>query len=726
MDQPERPATASTSDGTPEAIFTPAHRLALIQMETRRAIAQRTDQATGRADSPRGTSVSTVDDVPVSWRLVPETVQLHAWQREALPVWLQHGRGTVKVATGGGKTVFALAAAERLQTEREPDLRLVVVVPTIPLMHQWRDELRSSNLPEHAIGLMGGGEAPRDIASLRVLICVLNSARDRLPDLVRDAGWSPRLLLVVDECHRAAAAQARRIFEAAPRYTLGLSATPEPDLEVDVPSDDAYAASVIGQALGPIVYDFTLAQSQAAGLLTPFEIWHVGLPLTGGEEAEHDKLSREISELRKDLQMRHRSSHSKQAFLAWCQVQAARGGPAAAEAERFIGLANQRKRLLYRADARRQVTLGALAAAAADPDARAIVFHESIDEIEALYLSAIERGLPVVLEHSQLADGLRAQSIDAFREGVARGIISAKSLVEGFNVPSADLGIIAASSGSVRQRIQSLGRLLRRKSGGREARVIVLYVRDTEDERIYEKADWAQVVGAKVSRYFTWDATDQEWTAGLKETPDPPRVYRPPSWEVDVGVLEPGDPYPGSADGQDVRVDQQRNLRGPSGALVRVTPQQLDGIVESNPYGRARITPAGHLIVRTDRGASPVDWRYLGTVNIDAFEDERPTVKLKLLSASGRRVIGHGSGKREVSFALGSENGGSAEAGRSRDQLLVWIARIEADRGVMVRDLFWDGKVDYWVEVNGERLTHARGLAPLEFRHGVHVPPHDR
>jgi superfamily II DNA or RNA helicase len=726
MDTPVRSAGASTSERTFEVIFTSAHRLALIQMETRRAIAQRTEQTTGQDESKGSPTVSTADSVPVSWRLVPESVQLHEWQREALPVWLRHGRGTVKVATGGGKTLFALAAAERLQIEREPDLRLVVVVPTIPLMHQWRDELRASNLPEHAIGLMGGGEAPRDVAGLRVLICVLNSARERLPDLVRDAGWSRRLLLVVDECHRAAAAQARRIFEAAPRYTLGLSATPEPDLEVDSPSDDAYEASVIGQALGPIVYDFTLAQSQAAGLLTPFEIWHVGLPLTGGEGAEHDKLSREISELRKDLQARHRSSHSKQAFLAWCQVQAARGGPSAAEAERFIGLANRRKRLLYRADARRQVTLGALAAAADDPDARAIVFHESIDEIEVLYLAAIERGLPVVLEHSQLADGLRAQSIDAFREGVARGIISAKSLVEGFNVPSADLGIIAASSGSVRQRIQSLGRLLRRKSGDREARVIVLYVRDTEDERIYEKADWAQVVGAKVSRYFTWDPTENEWTTGLKETSDPPRVYRPPSWEVDVSALASGDPYPGSSDGEDVRVDQQGNLRSPSGALIPASQQQLDEIAERNPHRRARITPAGHLIVRVDRGANPSDWRYLGRLDVDPNPGQMTTVKLRVLSSSGRRVIGLESGKRQVSFALGDENGGSADAGRARDDLLAWIARLEGERGVMVRDLFWDGRVDYWVEVNGERLVHAGGLAPLEFRDGVRVPPHDR
>src|SRR5262249_48678568 len=151
--------------------------------------------------------------------------------------------------------------------------------PTVPLMYQWADEVRRGNLPPSAIGLMGGGQDPGPLESLRVLICVLNSARDRLLDLVRKASWSDRMMMVVDECHRAAAEQSRRTFDARPRYTLGLSATPESEAdEGGVPADVAYERGVVGQALGPIIYDFTLKQSLEAGLLTPFEVWHVGLP----------------------------------------------------------------------------------------------------------------------------------------------------------------------------------------------------------------------------------------------------------------------------------------------------------------------------------------------------------------------------------------------------------------------------------------------------------------
>ena len=180
---------------------------------------------------------SAEDDQPTShvpdvWRLMPPGISLHAWQRECLPLWLDRARGTVKVATGGGKTLFALAAIEELHNRQQPDLKVAIIVPTIPLMLQWADELRKSNLPESAIGLMGGGHHPAPLEGRGILVCVLSSARDRLPELMEQARWSNRLLLVVDECYRANAEQARRIFESKPALfvAVGLQSMNEPKL----------------------------------------------------------------------------------------------------------------------------------------------------------------------------------------------------------------------------------------------------------------------------------------------------------------------------------------------------------------------------------------------------------------------------------------------------------------------------------------------------------------
>src|SRR5207253_4921211 len=121
-------------------------------------------------------------------------------------------------------------------------------------------------------------------------------------------------------------------------------------------------------------------------------------------------------------------------------------------------------------------------------------FHESIADVMDLFVLLYQQGLEVVAEHSELPASYRETGLDQFRKGIARIIVSARSLIEGFNVPAVDVGIIVASSGSVRQRIQSLGRMLRRHRGpsGEEKTscIHVLYATNSSEENIYGKFDW--------------------------------------------------------------------------------------------------------------------------------------------------------------------------------------------------------------------------------------------
>src|SRR5207245_1937125 len=144
----------------------------------------------------------------------------------------------------------------------------------------------------------------------------------------------------------------------------------------------------------------------------------------------------------------------------WCRSKAAANNLPAA---RLLALTAQRKRLLFQMAERTKATMKILDNTFAEnPTSRAIIFHESIEQVMALFSVLRERGFPVVAEHSEFSDSMRAESLRLFRQGVAQIIVSARSLIEGFNVPSADLGIIVAASSSVRQRVQTLGRLLRK------------------------------------------------------------------------------------------------------------------------------------------------------------------------------------------------------------------------------------------------------------------------
>ena len=707
-------------------IFNSAHQLQLIQLQTRQVINDREEQkareSAKHADPGEIHQEVKETEIPKQWRLIPKDVSLHEWQEQCLPKWLQNGRGTVKVATGAGKTLFALSAAQKLQNSRDPDLRLVVIVPTIPLMHQWCAELSDSNLTSTSIGLMGDGNYPNSLVHIRVLICVLASARDRLESLIKAEDWGRRMLLVVDECHRSNADKARKIFNTTPRYTLGLSATPEQEYDsIDKTADTLYNESAVGQALGPIIFDFTIRDAMKANLLPPFEVWHVGVTLNEDESARHAGISREISALRRELLPQYKASSSKQSFIPWCQTKASRNRDTNSDAGKFMSLTAERKRLLYQVKARAELTLCLLSKTVTEPKSQAIVFHESIDEIQTLFIRAIENDIPAVLEHSGLPKSVREESIEAFRQGVARVIVSARSLVEGFNVPSADVGIIMASSSSVRQRIQSLGRMLRRKEGGEIARVYVIYVRQSVDESIYEKADWEDVIGAKRNRYFEWCDTDQceDGQCQLTETNVPPRVYRPLPSEVDVSALAVESPYPARTDGVDLKVDQELNLRTDSSkVLVKIPTEIIKSIQNLNSYGRAKYTDAGevgHLIVRTNESNGQSEWLFLCEIEKPVDMRDGTETRYRIRQISGKRQICRLTSKQVLS-ALPRGVATSNEAGEAQFELLKWIQEIEGEKNLSVLHLYWDNKGKYWLEVCGEKVIYESELPPLEFK----------
>jgi Rad3-related DNA helicase len=132
------PATQSSGRLEPEQGLMLHQLLQLRSWQER--VASRVSTA-GPSESGASTAA-----VPGRWELTQGTV-LHDWQERCVDAWFAHKRGVIKVVTGAGKTLLALAIAERLQQTTAPQLRVVVVVPTVVLMDQWCDELKTrSNL----------------------------------------------------------------------------------------------------------------------------------------------------------------------------------------------------------------------------------------------------------------------------------------------------------------------------------------------------------------------------------------------------------------------------------------------------------------------------------------------------------------------------------------------------------------------------------------------------
>lgn len=549
---------------------------------------------------------------------------LHEWQREAVRCWVAGTdgvpyRGTLEIFTGGGKTLIALACAAKV-AERAPLAKLVVVVPTQALARQWAGAIaRSTTIAPARIGLLGAG-GDDDLGAHDALVAVINTASARLPTIVSTC--ADPVMLVIDECHRAGAESFRRVLDTPAPYRLGLSATPERD-ELDERGEPVrYDDQIVARSLGRRVFAFGLKDAREAGWLPSYDIQHHGVPLEKAERIGYDDLTHQIDDVKKRFERMGGETRRARALVG-------RPGELGSLARSYVALTATRKDLLYKAKARNRVAAGIVREAfAEETPRRMILFHERVSEAGALY-DAIADVVPVekrALEHSQLPERDRRGALERFRAGDVRVLVSVKSLVEGIDVPEADVGISVASSASVRQRIQSLGRVLRRsfdeRAAPKHASMHVIYVCDTVDEQIYAKEDWSDITGEANNRYWRWNVAGDERTSE-SGPPREPQATEDVVWESLGRVLPTALPVPwsGSTNGQEYSVDTRGNLTNAMGhaiANAQGVARMVEG-VRGRPGGRFRVTPKHRLVLVSRFDGASMGW-FLAGMLADAFE----------------------------------------------------------------------------------------------------------
>ena len=501
--------------------------------------------------------------MPEKWDLT-NGIELYAWQRECLDHYFPSCRGIVKVVTGAGKTFLALALAQKIQNELNPALKVLITVPTIVLLNQWYDILSGhSNLPETAIGRLGGGWNDT-LEGKSVLIAVNNSAVLKLIPNTEEQ-FKDNLMLIVDECHRLRGEFMRNVFGIPRAYCLGLSATPDVGIAADE-TDSHEVEDVVLHELGGIFYTLTYDDAIRQGFLPEFEIQHIGLPLKDDEPAQYRKVSDEITDLRDRLLDLLPEAPRGGELSGWAAMMLNKQSVPDEIKTLCAGYTAKvaaRQKLLFQAKSREQAVLRLVQERLKQNNkTQIILFHERIDEVMRLYTLLWKKGIPAVPEHSQLSDSLRNRSIELFRQGLAKVIVSGKALIEGFDAPSADIGINAASSASPVKAIQSIGRVLRKneKSPDKTGLIIRFYIEKTTDEFIYKKTDFAKIAGAHRNRYFLWDPFDENAGMTDREQPTPPCRPQLQETELNWSEIRPGALLDYEPSGKNYQLDNNNNL----------------------------------------------------------------------------------------------------------------------------------------------------------------------
>ena len=371
-------------------------------------------------------------------------ISLRDYQKKALDNWAKAAkRGCVVLPTGAGKTVIGVKAIEMVNSAS------IVIVPTIDLMDQWTSVL-SKYFPHIKIGNLGGGSD--DIQAITV--STYDSAYIRASSLGNKFS-----LIIFDELHHLAAPGYRSIAERfASPFRLGLTATieREDNLHKDFPR-------LVG---GGIVFQAHAGDLARDKHLASYEIGRRQVEMLPEEVEEYKKSLGvyQVSLKKLGLKMNYTGAFRRLIMMSG-------RNPIAREA---ILARNKAMDIALNSKSKIEELRKILSE---NKGLKTIIFtqhNKLVFEISDRFL------IPFITHKSSKAE--RQDALNGFKEGRYNALVTSKVLDEGVDVPDAELGIIVSGTGSSREFIQRLGRLLRPKpDSNKKAKLIEIISSGTRE-----------------------------------------------------------------------------------------------------------------------------------------------------------------------------------------------------------------------------------------------------
>jgi superfamily II DNA or RNA helicase len=363
-------------------------------------------------------------------------VTLRDYQNDALDKWCwARNRGVLVLPTATGKTFIALKAIEKLKVQT------LIVVPTLDLLDQWRKRVKDYlNLET---GIVGGGEN-----TLRmVTVATYDSTYIHAEQL-----GNKFMLLIFDEVHHLASPGYMQIAEMyVALYRMGLTATYER-------SDQRH--SLLSQLIGDLVYSANV--EELAEHLSPYTYEKISVELTPQEQQTYIS---EIGIFRKFLQQRKitlRSASDFQKFI----ITTGRD-PKAREA---LLARNRAVRIAVNSEAKLNVLAQKLETYRNEKILIFTLYNDVVYTVSRRFL------VPAITHQTSREE--RREILANFGNGKYPVIVTSQVLDEGVDVPDASVGLVIGGTGSNREYVQRLGRLLRKKEG-KIARLLEIISKET-------------------------------------------------------------------------------------------------------------------------------------------------------------------------------------------------------------------------------------------------------
>jgi DNA phosphorothioation system restriction enzyme len=386
---------------------------------------------------------------------MPLSLQLRGYQRQAVNNWFaNNGRGTLKMATGSGKTITALAIACELYKQINLQV-LVVVCPYRHLVTQWARECEKFNLQP----ILAFENVRNWQSQLSTQLYNIRSGSQRFLTVITSnstligEGFQSQLkyfpektLIIGDEAHNLGAP---RLEESLPRrigLRLALSATPERYF-------DEGGTQSLFDYFGPVLQpELTLRDAIEQRALVHYLYYPILVELTDTESRAYAKLTQKIG---RALLYRQRENVESAYFEDNEDLK-----PLLMQRARLIGAAeNKLNALRELMSTRRETTHTLFYCSDGSQD---VGQRSSLHQLKAVAkILGVELGYKVSTYTAQTSLEEREVLRRQFESGELQGLVAIRCLDEGVDIPAIQTAVILASSGNPRQFIQRRGRVLR-------------------------------------------------------------------------------------------------------------------------------------------------------------------------------------------------------------------------------------------------------------------------
>lgn len=397
------------------------------------------------------------------------SLQLRDYQQQAVINWLKNkGRGTLKMATGSGKTIVALAIATELYEKIGLQV-LLIICPFRHLVTQWATECEKFNLMsilafesvynwQNQLSTQLYNVQSGNQAFLTVIATNSTFITEGFQSQLKY--FPPKTLIVGDEAHHLGSPRFEACLPRSIGLRLALSATPERYF-------DEEGTDLLLNYFGSIIQpEFTLSDAIDKRALVPYLYYPVFVELTEAEALNYAKLTQRIGwALNKNE--RWETNETLTALLM--------------QRSRLIGAATNKLGALQNLMTTRLNTYHTLFYCGDGYVSNGLVDRRQLEEVTRVLGRELGYRINTYTAETPLLE--REKIRQQFERGELQGLVAIHCLDEGIDIPAIQTAVILASTGNPRQFIQRRGRILRPHPGKKRATLFDMIVMPPELDR---------------------------------------------------------------------------------------------------------------------------------------------------------------------------------------------------------------------------------------------------